>query len=56
MGLQTIPNDKEFAAAEMAAEIFEKGDKFGGANRAVDEPEIIFQKVVPPENHVLAYR
>ena len=40
MGLQAIPNDEEFAAAEMAAEIFEKGDEFGGADGAVDELEV----------------
>ena len=33
MGLQAIPNDEKFAAAEMAAEIFEEGDEFGGARR-----------------------
>ena len=40
MGLQAIPNDEEFAAAEMAAEIFEEGDEFGGADGAVDELEV----------------
>ncbi len=29
MGLQTIPNDKEFAAGQLAAEIFEEGDELG---------------------------
>jgi hypothetical protein len=38
-GLQTIPNDEEFAAGELAAEIFEEGDKFGSANCAIDELE-----------------
>ena len=37
MGLQAIPNDEEFAVAEMAAEIFEEGDEFGGTDGAVDE-------------------
>jgi hypothetical protein len=46
-GLQKIPNDEEFAAGELAAEIFEEGDKFGSANRAVDELEIDFQNVTP---------
>ena len=36
----TFPNDEEFAAAEMAAEIFEEGDEFGGADGAVDELEV----------------
>jgi len=40
MGLQAIPNDEEFAAAEMAAEIFEEGDEFGRADGAVDELEV----------------
>ena len=40
MGLQAIPNDEKFAAAEMAAEIFEEGDEFGGADGAVDELEV----------------
>lgn len=40
MGLQAIPNDEEFAAAEMAAEIFEEGDEFGGTDGAVDELEV----------------
>ena len=31
---------EKFAAAEMAAEIFEEGDEFGGANGAVDELEV----------------
>ena len=40
MGLQAIPNDEEFAAAEMAAEIFEEGHEFQGADGAVDELEV----------------
>ena len=40
MGLQTIPNDQEFTARQMAAEIFEEGDEFGSTNRAVDELEV----------------
>ena len=40
MGLQTIPNDKEFAAGQLAAEIFEESDELGSANRAVDELEV----------------
>ncbi len=36
MGLQTIPNDEELAAGEMAPKIFEKGNGFGRADGAFD--------------------